>query len=176
MERIEYSKRATLGFFIPGRRGFTDGYKKVGRVRGMDVWVEDVDSEGEYLEVEVTTNIDGRYKRVMVVSLERDGQSYHVNLTQVDSKFQGHGIAPMVYRYICKKLGIILQAGRMQSPGGRHIWNMVSTYKDMLVLGQRGKKGKIYRLEQGPDGELVSDKHKVYDGGYSYHVFCMYSK
>lgn len=174
MERIDYSKRARLGFFIPGRPNLTDGYRKVGRVRRMDVWVDnDMD---HYMGIEVTSNIDGKHKRVMCMDLEQQGQSWHVNLVQVDSMFQGMGIAPMVYRYICKKLGIMLQAGHMQSPGGRHIWNMVSTYKDMLVLGQRGKKGKLYPLEQGPDGELVSDRHKVYDGGYNYHVFCMYSK
>jgi len=174
MNRIALSKRAQLGFFVPGVPAITCGYRKVGRVRGMDVWVDD--ENPDFWSVDVTTNIDGRHKRVCTMELSRDGYSYHVDIVKVDRVFQGHGIAPIVYRYLMKRLGIMLQAGIEQSPGGRYIWNTLATYSDIVVVGRRGRRGQLVQLEAGEEGELEHEDYKIYDGPYDYYVFAQYCK
>lgn len=176
MDRITYGKKNNLGWFEP-QSTYTN-YKKIGTCKGMTVWGSVDDDMDNMMDIEVTCTVNNKYKRIMCLSISKTyfDNAWHVDITQVDSKFQGLGIAPMVYKYVMKKMGIILQAGTSQSPGGRYIWNTLAQDDDILMVGCHGKKGKLVPVEAGEDGEVVacSQYHKAYDGLYQFNVFAQY--
>jgi len=174
MNRIDYTKQHKLGRFNPNSE-WTDEYARVGAVRGLDcdVWVEGEDGD-EYINIEVVQrwneNRQG-YQRVMEIQLTRKKNSYIVDLARIDSKFQGFGIAPRIYKYLLRKLGIILQAGEMQSPGGRSIWARMASMSgiDMFALDSRGNHYDV----EAEDNELMTDNERLYDGRKKMRVFAM---
>lgn len=162
MERIDMSKRVTLRSERPeGRR--------IGRLRGMDVYLEG-DLWEDYIMVVVygaKARKAGHREVISKLSLSTDhcDAAYHVDLMEVDHRYQGHGIAPLLYRYLLRKLGIILQAGTSQSAGGRKIWAQLARMKDVTVYAvyERGRKAYLIDSEDEAD-ELEHDSVNLYDG------------
>ena len=170
MERIDMSKRVSL----PAER--PQG-TYVGKLRGMLVYLEgDV---GDYI-INVTVYHNqkvsgGKYRTIAQLSLSTDyaDGAYHVDLMRIDYRFQGHGIAPLIYRYVMRKLGIILQAGTSQSAGGRKLWAQLVKMKDITVFAQT-RRGKAHILELDKDDEeLHCESLNIYDGHQQVYTFAM---
>lgn len=162
MKRIDMGKRVMLRAEEP------EG-TRIGRLRGMDVYLEgDV---GDYVIMLVLygeKNRSGLRKVISKLSLSTEycRGAYHVDLMEVDQRYQGHGIAPLLYRYAMRKLGIVLQAGVSQSAGGRKIWAQLAKMKDVTIFAAyaRGRK-QAYVLEaEAEDEELEHESIELYDG------------
>lgn len=94
------------------------------------------------------------------ISQQNLKHAYHIDYTRLASKYQGHGIMPYIYRYVMKKTGIILQAGRSQSPGGRSIWAKLCSFDDILVA--KAKRKELIPVEVDEEsGDLAGcyDRH-----------------
>lgn len=175
MNRIDYTKQHNLGRFNP-ESYFTDEYEYRGIVSGLSecgMWVEGENGD-EFIEIDIVLRRDTNrlgYKRVMEISLSKQKGSYIVDMARIDSRFQGHGIAPKIYKSIIKKLGIILQAGEMQSPGGRSIWARMANMKG-IELFALDSRGKYYDVDVD-ENELMSDDERLYDGRRKMRVYAM---
>lgn len=185
MERITYSNDGLLlGEFTPN-----ENYKLMGKYKGLYLWV-DV-NDGKFLEIEVCLNrkhSNSRdplgtkkksYDRVMTLDLVQSRsrvfkKPFEVSMVIIDGRYQGFGLAAKVYRYLIKKTGLTLQAGRCQSIGGRSIWNELAKYKDVQVVGKKDSSGLI-DMEAGEDREISTGITGVncYDSGkftaYAYY-------
>jgi len=168
-ERIEYSRKHDLGRFNPNTV-WTEEYVLLGNLNRMLVYVEG-EAGDEYINVDVVSLDYNRlgYKRIMEIQLSRKKNSYIVDISRIDSKFQGFGIAPQVYRYLLRKLSIVLQAGEVQSPGGRSIWARMADMSGINLMALDGRKNH-YDVE-ADDGELIADGVKLYDGPKRMRLF-----
>jgi len=176
MNRIDYTKLHILGRFNPNTE-YTDYFERIGvvtNVAGCDAWVEGENGDDQ-IAVEIVSRLNKNrrgYQRVMEITLSKYKDSYHVELARIDSKYQGHGIAPKVYKYLMRKLGIILKAGNQQSPGGRYIWAKMASMAGLDVFALDGR-GNYYDVEVD-DNELVTTYGKIYDDSRRrMHVFAV---
>lgn len=169
MERIEMSKRVVLP------KDYLEG-TRIGKLRGMLVYLEgDV---GDYV-ISVRVYRDGalssgKYQVIADLSLSTEycAGAYHVDLMRVDYRFQGHGIAPLLYRFLLQKLGIVIQAGTSQSAGGRKLWAQLAKTKGIQVftVGRRSKQAALLESEEDQD-ELTHESIKLYDGSRTVYTF-----
>jgi hypothetical protein len=176
MERISFSKRVR---FYPEE---LDG-DYVGRFRGMLIYIDgEVGDELINIKAYLNKPIGKRVVRhqlVAEVCMSTGSQgytknAYHVDLCQIDNRFQGHGLAPLLYRYLMRKLCISIQAGMTQSPGGRNIWATLAKMNDIVVFSTltKRKTKKIYPIEiEKEDDELVHDDFEIYDGDREVYTF-----
>ena len=162
MNRIDMPKRVSLG------NDYLDG-TFVGKLRGMLVYLEG-DVGDEFLNVRVYRNeelADGKHNVIadLVLSTEYCKGAYHVDLMRVSHRYQGHGIAPLLYAFLLRKLGIILQAGTAQSGGGRRLWAELAKMKGVTVFAatKRAKSALVIDLDKD-DEELTHESVKLYDG------------
>lgn len=171
MQRIEFTKRVKLGrASIPFL--YEEEYRYIGKCKGMMVFVAQCES---YMEIEVLDPLNvvrQKPARIMVVTLTKSRDAWHVDLTQVDDKYKGFGIAPIVYAFLMRKLDIVMEAGKMQSPGGRYIWAAMSKMRGIYMKAVDSSKN-FYDIE-AEDGELWSDEVDVYDGRKSIRVLASY--
>ena len=171
-------KKENLGFFdtSPSYNDWT----LLGSFRKLQVWVDDSLMAEGLLEIEVVdpTAAHGRSpqrkKRVLEVQLSKSDNftnSWHVNMTRLDSKYAGRGIAAQAYRYIIKKMDLLLEAGGSQSKGGRKVWYDLAQIKDLTVYGQTkfGKQNPI-KLDH-VNREVKLDNKEIYDGPKEMFVF-----
>lgn len=168
---IEYTKKASLGRSLVSYLVDTEDYEMIGKIGDAHIYVS---YEEDYMWVEVldsANNVGGRIKRIMMLELsyKKRWNSWIVDIVKVDDKYKGIGIAPKIYRYLMKKLGIQLQAGRLQSPGGRSIWHSLFNMKNVCVEAW-DLRGNSYELE-ADDGELYSNECRLYDGRHVIHIF-----
>lgn len=171
LERIEMSQKITL----QAKR--LEGVK-IGSVRGMLVYLEgDVGDETIFVNVYRSGKTKhGTYQQIADLSLSKEyfKNAYHVDLMRVDHRFQGHGLAPLIYRYIMKKLGIIIQAGTMQSAGGRKLWAQLAKTKGVAIFAAYRRSKELVRIElDKEDEELHHESIKMYDGPRSVYTFAM---
>jgi len=113
------------------------------------------------LEIHATIPTPRGDKIVMDLWLDRprNAKDFHVHYAMVDSKFQGYGIAPAVYREILKNVpGMIISAGSAQSTGGRGIWSQLSKFDDVLVYGGTSSDNVHELFADDELGELYSDE------------------
>lgn len=98
--------------------------------------------------------------------------AWRVDNVRVDQRFQGFGLVPRFYKYIMKKLDIILEAGTCQSPGGRYIWAQLSKVKDVTVFA-KSINSKAYSVEcDESDRELIIDgPYQLYDSSSNMRLF-----
>lgn len=181
MKRIIYGRgRQKLGKFKPN-----DQFEKIGSYKGLSVWLA---QDGKFMNVQIArksganiTRLFGRarYNSVMIIDLEKSKarvfkDSYEITMVIIDSTYQGFGLAPKIYRYLMRKIGITLKAGIQQSPGGRSIWNDLAKCKDVQVVGK--KNGNCYDMEAGEEREMSTGIKGVncYDSGnftaYAYYT------
>jgi hypothetical protein len=59
---------------------------------------------------------------VAYVELISIGDYYYVDGVKVDTKLQGRGIAPTLYKFIVTDLNMPLKSGSAQSPGSAKLW------------------------------------------------------
>jgi|TARA_B110000285_G_C14962790_1_gene532514 hypothetical protein len=173
MDRINMKKSERLGFFD------TKGpdYVKIGSFRKLHVYVDQ--SVKGYIDVDVVDptvqhgRSPQRLKRVLTIQLSiTEFKAFHIDLTKLDKTYSGRGIAAQAYRYIIKKLGITLQAGSVQSKGGRKVWFDLAQVMDLAVYA-KSRHSKAYDV--GIDTEerevwLPSGK-EIYDGVKEMFVF-----
>jgi hypothetical protein len=181
MDRIDLSKNSIrLGYFKPheANESFDAHYVHVKRMYhlGIDIWM-DRESDSNCIDVEFVDMYT--YKRIMEMSLSkvnRKSKAYHVDITKMDSKYQGKRLAPKLYRQFLKSTGIILKAGECQSPGGRHVWNTLAGYHDLTVYGKL-RYGQWEILEPNSDIREVEFEYvkggdmTCYDGR-DFDMFC----
>jgi hypothetical protein len=132
--------------------------------------------ESLWVEVVDTSVVHGRspqrVKRVLEIQLSiTEFKAWHIDITRLDHKYAGRGIAAKAYRYIIKKLGITLQAGSAQSKGGRKIWFDLAQRQDLNVFA-RTKYGQsnIVGIDC-EEREVWLPKKEIYDGNKEMYVF-----
>ena len=171
MNRIDMSKKVVLYPEVP--RGI-----RLGKYRGMDVYL-DMDEDFEF-EVGRFVAYGKEVKRgkrvlrqpVMEVSIGKEEfrNAYHIDIARTDYRYQGFGLMAGLYRYVMKKTGMVLQAGHMQSQGGRNLWLKLAKLPDVeLFIAKKNKKELIPIEVNEDDDELVG----VYDKPYNVHVVAM---
>ena len=179
MDRIDMKKKFALGYF--DTKANDDCWVRLGSFSKLQVWVDNSLQHPEgYLEVTVvdTSVVHGRSpQRVKIVlqitlSVGDFKNAFHIDMTQLDHRYSGRGIAAKAYRYIIKKLGITLQAGSVQSKGGRKVWFDLAQVMDLAVYA-KSRHSKAYDV--GIDTEerevwLPSGK-EIYDGVKEMFVF-----
>lgn len=169
MERIGLSKR--VKFYPEELEG-----DYIGKYKGMLFYIlgevgDEVISIKAYQNKPTGVRVI-KYQPIAEVSLSCGSKAYtkhayHVDLCQIDYRFQGHGIAPLIYRYLLCKLGIAIQAGISQSAGGRGIWAKLSKMPGVLVFATltTRKTRNIFPIElEKEDDELYHDEFEIYDG------------
>ena len=171
MDRIEMNKRVTLATHRPQGR-------YVGRLKSMLVYLEgSIGDDIIYVQVyNAQKRADGKHKIIADLNLSNDycKGAYHVDLMRIDSRYQGNGIAPLLYRYVMKRLGVIIQAGTRQSAGGRKLWAQLAKTPGIEIFAayRRGKELVQIGIDD-EDEELHHDTMKLYDGGRSVYTFAM---
>jgi hypothetical protein len=144
----------------------------------MDVYL-DMDEDFEY-EIGRFTAYGKEVKRgkktlrqpVMEVSIGKEefGNAYHIDIARTDYRYQGHGLMPLLYRYVMKKTGMVLQAGHMQSRGGRALWCKLAKLPDVQLFIAKPRKKELVPIEVDEDDEELVG---VYDKPYNVHVVAM---
>jgi len=174
MDRIDYPKTHNLGRIELD----DDDYQIIGKVKGLEILTYlDADpfvwDDIEIFVIDPDDYTRHGYKLAMEMSLGRTHPgSYHVDMVRTDRLYRGFGIAPKVYAKVIKKLGLTLQAGESQSPGGRYIWNTLASIAGINIIGRYGKRGSWHYLESGDDGELVTtEDFSPYDTPRKFYVF-----
>lgn len=176
MNRIDIGKRIVLRQEVP------DG-KFVGKLRGMLVYMEGEVGDDCIMVMVYQAKHKGYYHKKdskyqpiaeLTLSTEMFDNAYHVDMMRIDYRFQGHGIAPLLYRYLLRRLGIIIQAGTMQSAGGRKLWASLAKMKDVLVFASYRRGGRIFEIDVDEDAEeMCCDGAKLYDGQRSMYTFAV---
>jgi len=174
MDRITMKKKESLGFF--DTQPSYDDWKLIGTMNKLQVWIDDSSDESLWVEVIDPSVQHGRSpqrkKRVLEIQLSlQDFKAYHIDITRLDTKYSGRGIAAKAYRYIMRKLNITLQAGECQSAGGRKIWFDLAQMNGLIVFGKtRTGKPEVVGINK-VTREVTLSKREVYDGERSVYVF-----
>lgn len=168
MKRIDMGKRVVL--YPEVARG-----RRVGRLKGMDVYLDlDEDFDGELGRIVAygKTFKSGKRQPIMEVSIGKEEfrNAYHIDIARTDHRYQGHGLMPLLYRFIMKKTGIMLQAGHMQSAGGRALWCKLGKLPGVQLFIAKPKKKELIPIEVDRDDEELAN---VYDKPYNVHVVAM---
>jgi len=172
MDRITMRKREDLGFFAP------DDSILIGSFRKLQVWYTIWEDDMIAIDVIDTSishkRIPSRKKRVLDVQLSKSSDftnAWHIDMTRLDYRYAGKGIAARAYSYVIKKLGIMIQAGDCQSKGGRKIWFDLAKDKGLTISGQT-KYGKANIVSVDKKAREVRLKGKdIYDGNKRMYVF-----
>jgi hypothetical protein len=166
IDRIEYSQQGNNRDFSMDDDTYTliGSFRRIkcfayeGKLTKTIVFVLPKNSVAGYsvCEIELSQININRYEKSV---------AWRVTHVKVDQRFQGYGLVPSFYKFIMKKLGIILEAGTCQSPGGRYIWAQLSKVKDVTVFA-KSVNSKAYSVEcDDSDRELVIDgPYQLYDG------------
>ena len=178
LDRIDMKKKFALGYF--DTEANDDTWVRLGSFSKLQVWVDNSMQHPEgYLEVTVvdTSVVHGRSpQRVKIVleinlSTEYFKDAFHINMTRLDSRYGGRGIAAKAYRYIIKKMGITLQAGTAQSKGGRKVWFDLAQSNDLEVY-TRSKRGMPFVVGiDEEEREVWHPTKEIYDGKKAMYVF-----
>jgi hypothetical protein len=170
IDRIEYDKASRLRNFYYG----DEDYKLIGSINKIQCFVSVQDEVMMDVTFVSPKNSKCGYT-VCEIGLTRGNDEnpvWGIDITRVDSRFQGHGLAPKFYKFLISKLGITLKAGSMQSPGGRIIWTQLSNLNNVTVYAKT-KNGKPYQVDSNDEGtELVSSgRYQIYDGKSETELF-----
>jgi len=170
IERIDLNKGSRLRSFYYG----DEDYRFIGSTNKLACYAY-VQDEVMMEIVFVSPKNEKCGYTVCEIQLSRGNDEnpvWSVDLTRVDIRFQGHGLVPKFYRYLISKLGITLQAGSCQSPGGRMIWAQLSDLDNVLVYAKT-KNGKSYRVDINDEGtELIAkSRYHLYDGSSNIQLF-----
>lgn len=169
MHRITLGKRVVLGWCRTDQ-----GVKRLFSIGSLDVYTSQNKRDMHIIVLDrCNINSAGKQKLVMEISLSRIAKrsSWHVNLARLDHRYSGQNIAPRVYYRLIKSMPeFILEAGHLQSQGGRNIWAKLAKQKGVYVFAQN--RNGAYPVDVDEDNnELTCDQVKVYGTGTN--VFAM---
>jgi|TARA_R110000803_G_scaffold136337_1_gene203315 hypothetical protein len=178
MDRIDMKKKFALGYF--DTKANDDCWVRLGSFSKLQVWVDNSLQHPEgYLEVTVvdTSVVHGRSpQRVKIVlqitlSVGDFKNAFHIDMTQLDHRYSGRGIAAKAYRYIIKRMGITIQAGTIQSKGGRKVWFDLAQVNDLKVYTKaKGGRGAVVGIDE-EEREVWHPTKEIYDGMKEMFVF-----
>jgi hypothetical protein len=137
---VDVEKRARLGTISRKR---LDPADRIGRIRDIHIYAKDFvfyDDSSEYAgkQVEVFLFDESYTRRIMTMQLKRQvGDTYSVEMVNVDSKYQGFKLAPKIYKKLVQR-GITLVTGGLQSRGGQYIWSQ--------LVGTKGIQMSAFKL------------------------------
>ena len=166
VDRITMNKGNFLGY------GNLDDLELAGKAFGYDIYIEK--EENTYMTVWVydrnvtkrVRNIIGemetRFRGVAKVDMTKDRGAWHIDLTEVDSRYKGHNLAAKIYRFIMKKMDITLMAGTSQSAGGRYVWNKLAKSPSVVVYAKKSRYSKIFDFPKSGKRELVGKRFDLY--------------
>ncbi len=132
---VDVEKRARLGTISRKR---LDPADRIGRIRDIHIYAKDFvfyDDSSEYAgkQVEVFLFDESYTRRIMTIQLKRQvGDTYSVEMVNVDSKYQGFKLAPKIYKKLVQR-GITLVTGGLQSRGGQYIWSQLVDAKGIQM-------------------------------------------
>lgn len=178
MDRITMKKKFSLGYF--DTKANDDTWVRLGSFSKLQVWVDtSLQNPEGYLEVEVIdpSVVHGRspqrIKRVLSIFLSVGDfkNAFHIDMTQLDHRYAGRGIAAKAYRYIMKRMGITLQAGTCQSQGGRKVWFDLAQFNDLKVYTKpKGGRAAVVGIDE-EEREVWHPTKEIYDGMKEMFVF-----
>jgi len=145
--------------------------KKIGRLGGYDVVLEQYGNNSRKVFLVTDKNEDAALNRrpVALIEFERDygnlkGMEYWIaKATIIHPSWQGKGIAPKLYAYLCKK-GWTLRSDDLQSQGGKKIWIALSKIPGITVYAAKNNGGdwELSDIDNDVDDFLRSGFH-TYD-------------
>ena len=167
IDRIEYPQQGNNPNFDLNN----DIYTLIGSFRSMKCFRYEGKVSTTIVFVLPKNSVSGYSVCEIDLALIKQGV-WRVDHVKVDQRFQGFGLVPSFYKFIMKKLDIILEAGMCQSPGGRYIWAQLSKVKDVTVFA-KSVNSKAYSVEcDDSDRELVIDgPYQLYDGSSKIRLF-----
>lgn len=120
----------------------TRNSKRIGTLNGLYVVVEDF---SQYHKIVFLIEPE-TYKEVGMIDcevdwLEKGSQYWITKVTIIAPEYQGRGLAPKLYAFLCKK-GWMLRSDDMQSGGGKKIWVALSKIPGITVYAGQKKGGK----------------------------------
>ena len=143
--------------------------KIVGKLKnGMKVGIiSEVDNE-------MTVVLYGKQKKSLpigTITLFKYGKGYISSYSKITSKYQGRSLGLELYKFIIKKLGILLISDMSQTPGSQKVWVKLAQTPGIYVYGRRtspGRKTQFFQVE--PDAlNQLSGELEVYDQWKTVH-------
>ena len=116
----------------------------------------------------ITVVLYGKQKKAIpigTITLFKHGKGYISSYSKITSKYQGQGIGLELYRFIIKKLGILLISDMQQTVGSQKVWVKLAQTPGIYVYGRRtapGRKTQFFQVEPDSFGQL-SGELEVYD-------------
>lgn len=167
MDRITLSKTVKLGKF----KKYLDDYIYAGACEGFQVYFDKTRNDVQFVVIDV----DNDYQKVATIDLTRSykGKAWHCSYTQIDSKYQGRGLAKSFYIFIMK-FGYVLEAGSSQSPGSRKLWYNLSKDRRVVMIAKTARSKEddwVMPERNNKTKELKSDFFDIYDGAKVARVF-----
>lgn len=145
--------------------------KKLGRLGGFDVVLEQygANSRKVFLVTDKNENSALDRKPISLIEFERDygnreGMEYWIaKATIIHPSWQGKGIAPKLYAFLCKK-GWVIRSDDLQSQGGKKIWIALSKIPGITVYAAKNDGGdwELSDIDNDVDDFLRSGFH-TYD-------------
>lgn len=128
----------------------TSKHEYVGNIKNLQVygsWVGD----GEYRIDVVIDNGNTKVDSVMQLWLYEERENiYSITMVRIGPQYQGFGLAPKVYKFLMRKMGIKLMTATLQSPGGQAIWwEMARSGVKISGITYRGRK--VFDVEPDTD-------------------------
>ena len=90
-------------------------------------------------------------RRLGYVVFDRDGRTLVADDLAIDEKYQGQGIAKIMYDYVKNALGFDIQRSWNQTPAGKGFWNK-----------NRGEEETVWEAEQTPAEQFITDVYDEY--------------
>ena len=180
--RIDMARGVSLGY------GNLDDLELVGRAFGYDIHIEQEELSAMTVwvyERNVTKRFrreglsgDGemetRYRIVATVDLIKHRgacHAWHVDMLKVDSRYKGKNLAIKIYKFLMRKMDIIMMAGSQQSVGGRYVWNKLAKSPGVVVYAKKSPYSKIIDFPKTGKRELTSKRFSLY--GSSAEIFAV---
>ena len=115
------------------------------------------------VQLELVQHTKGKKaQRAMFLTLRKQRENlYAIEMVRVDSKYQGFGLANMVYKKLMDKFGISLITDEYQTPGGQHIWCKLFETKGVQVHAIKGNGKRTPSVLHEVIRDEVSSKLQV---------------
>ena len=164
--RIDMDRGVFLGY------GNLDDLELVGRAFGYDIHIEQEELSAMTVWVynrNVTKRfrregeMETRYRIVATVDLTKQRGAWHVDMLKVDSRYKGKNLAIKIYKFLMRKMDIIMMAGSEQSAGGRYVWNKLARSPGVMVYAKKSPYSKIIDFPKSGKRELTSKRFNLYD-------------
>ena len=164
--RIDMDRGVFLGY------GNLDDLELVGRAFGYDIHIEQEELSAMTVWVynrNVTKRfrregeMETRYRIVAMVDLAKQRGAWHVDMLKVDSRYKGKNLAIKIYKFLMRKMDIIMMAGSEQSAGGRYVWNKLARSPGVMVYAKKSPYSKIIDFPKSGKRELTSKGFNLYD-------------